>query len=101
LFKKWRINTKGSKSVHVTFTTQREICPPGPCKQHATPLGICQVPRATPWKETYLAQTHFRKIETTKNYPFQNVFVTRTQAKTLNKQRTSHIYKNILKPIWT
>jgi hypothetical protein len=28
-----------------------------------------QVFRATPWQETYLAQTHFRKTETTRNRP--------------------------------
>jgi histone H2A len=25
--KKWRMKANGSKSVHVTFTTQREVCP--------------------------------------------------------------------------
>jgi hypothetical protein len=28
--------------------------------------------------ETYLAQTHFRKMETTRNHPYQNVLVTKT-----------------------
>jgi hypothetical protein len=27
-FKKWRMKANESKSVHVTFTTQRETCPP-------------------------------------------------------------------------
>jgi hypothetical protein len=57
----------------------------------------CQVSWATPWQEIYLAQTHFRKTETTRNRPHQNVLVTRTKVKTLYKQQTSHI----LKPIWT
>jgi hypothetical protein len=26
-FKKWRIKAHGSKSVHITFTTQRKTCP--------------------------------------------------------------------------
>jgi hypothetical protein len=26
-FKKWRMKANGSKSIHVTFTTQRETCP--------------------------------------------------------------------------
>jgi hypothetical protein len=38
--------------------------------------------------------THFRKMETTRNHPHQNVLVTWTQVKTL-------IYKIVLKPIWT
>jgi hypothetical protein len=37
------------------------------------------------------ALTHFRKTETTRNHPHQNVLVTRTQVKTLHKQQTTHI----------
>jgi hypothetical protein len=40
-------------------------------------------------------------METTRNHPHQNVLVTWTKVKTLYKQQTSHIYKRILKPIWT
>jgi hypothetical protein len=43
---------------------------------------------------THLAQTHFRKMESTRNHPHQNVAVTRTQVKTLHKQRTSFIQSN-------
>jgi hypothetical protein len=46
---------------------------------------------ATPRQETYLAQTHFRKTETTRNHSHQNVFVIRTKVKPLYKQQTSHI----------
>jgi hypothetical protein len=39
-------------------------------KKRATPLRRrFQVSRAAPWQETYLAQTHFRKMETTRNHP--------------------------------
>jgi hypothetical protein len=51
----------------------------------------CQISRAAPWQGTYLAQTHFCKIETNKNHPHQNVLVTQMQVKTLHKQQTSHI----------
>jgi hypothetical protein len=47
-----------------------------------------------PLQETYLAQTHFCKTETTRNHPHQNVLVTRTQVKTLYKQQTPHIKNN-------
>jgi hypothetical protein len=93
-FEKWRIKANGSKSVHVTFHTRREMCslPPGPYKQCATPARKrCQVSPATPWQETYLAQIQFRKTETTRNHRHQNVLVTRTQVKTLYKQQTTHI----------
>jgi hypothetical protein len=46
---------------------------------------------ATPRQETYLAQTHFRKTETTRNHSHQNVLVIRTKVKPLYKQQTSHI----------
>jgi hypothetical protein len=66
--------------------------PASPYKQRATPPGgIFQVSQATPRQQTYLAQTHFRKTETTKNHPDQNVLVIRTKAKTLHMQQTSHI----------
>jgi hypothetical protein len=37
---------------------------------------------------------HFRKTETARNPPHQNVLVTRTQIKTLHKQQTSHTSNN-------
>jgi hypothetical protein len=43
----------------------------------------------------------FAKRKKTRNHPNQNVLVTPTKVKTLHKQQTSHIYKTILKPIWT
>jgi hypothetical protein len=91
-FKKWRMRANESKSINVTCTTRREKCPPppGPYKQCATPPRKgCQVSWATPWQETYLAQTHFHETETG-NHPHQNVLVTRTKVKTLYKQQTSH-----------
>jgi hypothetical protein len=36
----------------------------------------------------------FRKMETTRYHPHQNVLVTQMQVKTLHKQQTSHIYNN-------
>jgi hypothetical protein len=41
-----------------------------------------------------LAQTHFRKTETTRNHPHQSVLITPTKVKTLHKQQTSHIQNN-------
>jgi hypothetical protein len=78
----------------ITFTTRRETWSPPRVqgKQYATP-SRCQVSRTAPRQETYLAQTHFRKMET-RNHPHQNVLVTRTQVKTLHKQQTSLIQSN-------
>jgi hypothetical protein len=71
--------------------TKRNV-PPGPYKQCVTPpRWWCEVSRATPWQETYLAQTHFCKTETIRNNPQQNVLVTWKQVKALCKQQTCHI----------
>jgi hypothetical protein len=55
---------------------------------------------STPWQETHLAQTHFRKTETTTNHSHQNILVTRTQVK-LSTNNKLLLYKAILKQIWT
>jgi hypothetical protein len=90
-FKEWRIKANGSKSTHITFTTRRETCPPNhinneqlPPEKNMSSISGCTL-------KTYLALTHFRKMETTGNHPHQNVLVTRTQVKTLYKQQSSQI----------
>jgi hypothetical protein len=85
-FKKWRMKANESKLIHVTFTTRRETCPPAHINNAQLPQeedGKYLGPHL--WQETYLAQTHFRKTETTRNHPHQNVLVTRMQVKTLYK----------------
>jgi hypothetical protein len=87
-----------SKSIHVTFPTRRETCPPPPSgqyKQCVTPARNSQGSWATPWQETYLSQTNFRKM-LTRNHPHQ--LGLKSKLSTSNKFL---IYKTILKPIWT
>jgi hypothetical protein len=93
---------KANKSKWSTkHSLHEEKRAPGPYKQCVTPPRWYQVPRGTHWQETYLAQTHFCKMETTRNHPHQNVLVTPTKVKTLYKQQTLHIYINKLKPnLW-
>jgi hypothetical protein len=53
---------------HIHYTKRN--MPSGPYKQCATPpRRRCQVSWATPWQETYLAETYFRNTETTRNHP--------------------------------
>jgi hypothetical protein len=74
------------RNIHYT---KRDL-PPGPYKQCATPPERkYQIFRASPWQETYLTQTHFRKTETTRTHPLQNARVTQTKVKTFYKQQTS------------
>jgi hypothetical protein len=93
-----------SQRIHVDprniHYTKRNMSP-SPYKQCATlPKRIYQVSWAIPWQETYLTQTHFRKMETTSSHPHQNVLVTRKKFKTSTSNKLL-IYKTIFKPIWT
>jgi hypothetical protein len=86
----WRIKANRSKDVdprHIYYL-KRNV-PPGRYKQCATPPK--KMSSFSGYTLTGDLQTHFRKTETTRNHPHQNVMVTRTQIKTLNKQQTSHI----------
>jgi hypothetical protein len=46
-FKKWRMKANGCKSIHVTFTSQKETCPLIQVRQCATPPKRRQVSRTT------------------------------------------------------
>jgi hypothetical protein len=51
------------------------------------------------WKDKFIPRLFFRKTETTKNHPHQNILVTRTEVKTLYKQKLP-MYRTIFKLIW-
>jgi hypothetical protein len=100
-FKKWRIKANGSKSIHVTFTTRREMFPPVHINSvQLYPKRRCQVSWAAPRQKAYLAQTHFCKTETTWNHSHQNVSLLGRNSK-LSTGNKLLIYKTLLKPIWT
>jgi hypothetical protein len=87
-----RPHTKRLVQQFLSCGFSKRNVPPGQYKQCATPpRRRYELSWATPWQETYLAQTHFPKTETTRKHPHQNVLVTRTWVRTLCKQQTSHI----------
>jgi hypothetical protein len=101
-FKKWRMEAKESKSIHVTFTTRRKTCPPppGPYKQCATPPKRCQVSWAThdrrlTWHKHIFTKRKQLGITLTKMYWLLG---RKSKLSTNNKLL---IFKTILKPIWT
>jgi hypothetical protein len=81
-----------SKSIQVIFTTRREKCPP-------VHINSVQLPQEDDIKYLWLHLDKrltwykhiFAKTEITRNHLHQNELVTRTKAKTLYKQQTSHI----------
>jgi hypothetical protein len=84
------------RNIHYT---KRNV-PPSLYKQCATPPRRgCQVSWATPRQETHLAQTHFRKTETTRNHPTKMYWLFGQKSK-LSTSNKLLIYKTILKPIW-
>jgi hypothetical protein len=64
-FKKWRMKANKFKLIHVTFTTRREKCPPVHINNMQLPHENVKYLGLHLDKETYLAQTYFRKTETT------------------------------------
>jgi hypothetical protein len=98
-FKKWRMKANRCKSIHVTFTTRKETCSPVQIHNVQLPKKRkSQVSRTTPWQETHLAQTHFRRrkqlgITLTKMYWLLGC---KSKLSTNNKLP---LYKAILKPI--
>jgi hypothetical protein len=72
--KKWRIKANGSKLAHVFQHIKINVPPSHAYKQCTTPPGrICQISRAAPLQESYLAQAHFHKMERTRNHLHQNI----------------------------
>jgi hypothetical protein len=83
------MKANGSKSTHITFTTRKGTYPPVHINnvqllltEGVKYLGL-HLYRKLTWHKHI-----FTKTETTRNYPHQNVLVTRTQIKTLYKQQT-------------
>jgi hypothetical protein len=99
--KNWRIKGSETKSVHVTFTTRRETCPPVhindvriPQEHHVKYLGLHLDLRLT-WHSHVFAKRKQLRISPTKMYW---LLVRKSKLSTNSKLL---IYKAILKPIWT
>jgi hypothetical protein len=74
--------------------------PSGPYKQCATPpRRWYQVSWATPWQETYLAQTYFHKTEATRITLTKMYWLLGRKSKLFASNKLL-IYKTILNPIW-
>jgi hypothetical protein len=100
-FQEWRMKADGCKSIHVTFTTQKETCPPVqinnvqiPQKEDVKYLGLHLDRRLTWRKHIFVKQKHLG-ITLTKMY----WLLGRTSKLSTNNKLL--LYKAILKQIWT
>jgi hypothetical protein len=89
-FKKWRMKANGFKSIDVTLTTRKDTCPPVQVNNVQLPKNEEVEYLGLHLDRRHLAQTNFRKAETTRNHPHQNVLITQMQVKTL--QTTNFFY---------
>jgi hypothetical protein len=100
-FKKWRMEANESKSIHVTFTTLRETCPPVhinnvqlPQEEDVKYLGL-HLDRRLTWHKHIFAKRKQLRITLTKMYWLLG---RKSKLSTSNKLV---IYKTILKLIWS
>jgi hypothetical protein len=98
-FNKWKIKANGSKLVHVTFTTRREMCPAAhinimqlPQEEDVKYLGLQLVRRLT-WHKHIFTRRKQQGITLTKMYWLLG---RKSKLTTSNKLL---IYKTVLKPI--
>jgi hypothetical protein len=100
-FKEWRMKANESQSIHVTFTTRRETCPPVlvnnvqlPQEEYIKYLGL-RLDRRLTWHKHISAKRKQLGIILTKMYWLLGG---KSKLSTSNK---IPVYKIILKLIWT
>lgn len=99
--KKWRIRANESKSINVTFTLKKGICPPVklnnlviPKKDHVRYLSLHLDKRLT-WQTHIITKRKKMGLQMRKLY----WLIGRKSQLTLNSKLL--VYKTVLKPIWT
>jgi hypothetical protein len=101
-FKKWRTKANESKSIHVTFTTRRETCPPVDINSVQLPreddvkyLGL-HLDRRLTWHKYIFTKWKQLGLTLTKMY-----WLLGRESKLSTSSKLLILYKTILKPIWT
>ncbi|KAL1460251.1 hypothetical protein WDU94_012177 [Cyamophila willieti] len=99
--KKWRIKVNESKSVHVTFTLKKSLCPPVALNNTLIPrdtkvryLGIHLDQKLT-WKH------HIQMKKTQLDLKYKKMFWLLGPNSKLSIENKLLLYKMILKPVWT
>jgi hypothetical protein len=81
-FRKWKFQVNETKSVHVTFTLNRDVCPPSGSKRCHTTSGRHQVSRYTSGQALDVAKTRLSQAQTTGFKTSANVLVNWPQLST-------------------
>jgi hypothetical protein len=98
----WRMRANETKSVHVTFTTRRETCPPVHINDvHIPQRQPCQVPWTSSRPPPYLAHTHIFAKRKQLGLSLTKMYWLLGRKSKLSTNNKFLIYKAILKPIWT
>jgi hypothetical protein len=97
----WRIKANETKSVHVTFTTRRDTCPPVhlndvqiPQENHVKYLGL-HIDRRLTWHK------HISSKRKQLGLSLTNMYWLLGRKSKLSINNKLLIYKVVLKPIWT
>jgi hypothetical protein len=92
---KWRVKVNESKSMHVTFTIQRETCPP-------VYINEAQLPQAEDVKylglhldRRFTSHNHIFMEQKTPGYnPYKNPLVTQMEIETVHTEQTTPLQSN-------
>jgi hypothetical protein len=97
----WGIKLNESKSCQITFTLRRNTCPPIKINNRSIPtdtrtryLGI-HLDRKLTWRE------HINKKKIQINMVFKDLYWILRKKSKLNIETKIHIYKSVIKPVWT
>lgn len=100
-YRKWRLKINETKSVHVTFTNKRSLCPPVkinnkqiPISTEAKYLGI-HLDQRLNWRK------HIQAKKQQINLKIRSMYWLIGRKSKLSLKNKLLIYKAIIKPIWT
>jgi len=98
---KWKIKVQQAKSVHITFTTKRTLCPPVtldniqiPMQSEVKYLGLHLDQRLT-WRTYIRTKRHHLDLQLRSTY-----WLLGRKSK-LSLENKFLLYKCVLKPVWT
>jgi hypothetical protein len=99
--KKWRVKVNTAKSVHVTFTLRRQMCPPTFLNREQIPQNT-QVKYLGLWLDQRLTWKYHLKVKRIQlNARLKALYwIVRKKSKLCLRQKLL-LYKSLIRPLWT